>query len=443
MKTVMRILRSHAYTPALLAMIIICIATLYADSQNRLIHRQTMRAEVVDHLNIARTRLEGNVNSNLQLIRGLVAAISADPTLSRERFEKLAKHIFDEKNQIRNVAIAPDLIIRYNFPLKGNEKTIGVDYRTMESQRAAAYRARDTGQLVLAGPLTLIQGGQGLIGRFPVFVDDGTKKGHFWGLIAAVIDVEKLYRESGFYDFGRTIDFAIRGKDGLGETGASFFGDSAIFDQDPILAKVTLPGGTWQIAAIPKGGWQTTPDNNSYIRIASLLAAILIFVPLVVLGRLVEERRQHIAELRVSEYKLENLAGRLELALESSNTGVWDYDPQTGEMWWDSRMHELYTVAPQINANQLEIWTNALHPEDRPRVLEEFRQSVLRNGRFTSTHRIVVGGREIRHLRAQGTAYQDARGGRRIAGLTWDITDDIIKNADLVRAQADHGRAQP
>ena len=84
--------------------------------------------------------------------------------------------------------------------MAGNERAIGLDYRNNEAQREAAFRARDTGELVLAGPVDLVQGGQGFIGRFPVFIDDGDGGKTFWGIVSAVIDVERLYSDSGLLD---------------------------------------------------------------------------------------------------------------------------------------------------------------------------------------------------------------------------------------------------
>ena len=55
------------------------------------------------------------------------------------------------------------------YPLAGNEAAIGLDYRTNEVQREAALRVRETGKLVVAGPLDLVQGGTGLIGRAPIY----------------------------------------------------------------------------------------------------------------------------------------------------------------------------------------------------------------------------------------------------------------------------------
>ena len=79
---------------------------------------------------------------------------------------------------------------------------------------------------MLAGPVDLVQGGRGFIGRFPVFVDDLGGDKRFWGIVSAVVDVERLYRDSGLLDADLPIDIAISGRDGYADKGEKrFFGE--------------------------------------------------------------------------------------------------------------------------------------------------------------------------------------------------------------------------
>src|SRR5690606_36781035 len=76
---------------AAIALAVIIAVGLFADHQNNLVHRQALRAEVLAQLSLVRAKLEGNINGNLQLVRGLVAVISTEPKMSQARFEELAK----------------------------------------------------------------------------------------------------------------------------------------------------------------------------------------------------------------------------------------------------------------------------------------------------------------------------------------------------------------
>ena len=227
--------------------------------------------------------------------------------MKQPRFAELAENLFREETQLRNIAGAPGLVISLMYPMAGNEKALGLDYRTDEKQREAALRARDSRQLVLAGPVDLRQGGQGFIGRFPVFVDRDRPSEKFWGIVAAVIDVQELYRDSGLLDDRLSIEIALTGKDALGGSGARFYGDARIIGDNPVTADVALPSGSWQIAAIPKGGWHVTPANAWLLRSIMLIAGALVVVPILVAGRLIKERQQHYRDLRRSEQRLRRL----------------------------------------------------------------------------------------------------------------------------------------
>jgi sensor domain CHASE-containing protein len=204
--------------PAVVTLVVMLAVAWFAAAQNQAVFEQRIRADVLKEMSVIRAKLEGNISGNVQLVRGLVAVISTEPQMSQERFSDLAVKLFSEHSQLRNVAGAPDLVVRLMHPLKGNEKAIGLDYRTNAAQRDATLRAHQTGQMVLAGPVDLVQGGRGFIGRFPVFVGEARYQ-QFWGVVSAVVDEQQLYADSGLSDPEMKIEVAISGLDGRGSEG--------------------------------------------------------------------------------------------------------------------------------------------------------------------------------------------------------------------------------
>lgn len=80
------------------------------------------------------------------------------------------KPLIGSHTDIRNIAVAPGLIIEYMYPISGNEQAIGLDYRKNAAQFEAVKRALTADEMILAGPINLVQGGQGLIARIPITV---------------------------------------------------------------------------------------------------------------------------------------------------------------------------------------------------------------------------------------------------------------------------------
>jgi PAS domain S-box-containing protein len=177
---------------------------------------------------------------------------------------------------LRNIAGAPGMVVALMYPLIGNEAAIGLDYRTHPGQRAAALRVMETGKSWVAGPLPLVQGGNGVVAREPVFLPAARpgEKPRFWGLVSAVIDTEVLYRQAGLDKASSKLRLAIRGTDGTGADGPVFYGDAKVFASQPVTQDVFLPGGTWQLAALPAAGWGRSGEALWLIRLLGLLAAL-------------------------------------------------------------------------------------------------------------------------------------------------------------------------
>ena len=348
----------------------------------------------------------GDGHSNIQLVHGLVSTIATEPHMGQGRFSALAGYLFAQKNQLNNLAAAPDFILGLMYPVAGNEAAIGLDYATHPEQSETALRARDTGEMVLAGPVHLVQGGRGFIARFPVFVE-GDAPDRFWGIVSAVIDADRLYAESGLLDLAADLRIAVAGVDGALGDGRVFFGNAAVLEHDPVLADVTLPTGRWQIAATPGGGWGTEPPNTWALRLIMAAAAALVLVPIILASHLSTERRRRLIEQRRREVDLARLSRRLELALETSQVGVWEMNIATGEMSWDDRMNELYGLPGNGAPCDYDDWRDRIVPEDVERAEREFHEALRTGERYVSSFRIMTPDGQLRHIRAIGALYQD------------------------------------
>ncbi|MDX1606948.1 MAG: CHASE domain-containing protein, partial [Candidatus Competibacterales bacterium] len=240
--------------------------------------QQSARASVLDRLGTLRARLEGSVNANLFLVRGLIAEIALNPNLSQVEFARIAQQLLRTDNQIRNIGAARDLVLTHIYPLSGNRAALGLDYRHHPTQRDAALRAVTSGEMVVAGPLPLVQGGTAFVGRMPVYVAEGPNTDPvFWGLVSAVIDADQFYREAGLYDPDLALTMAIRGRDALGAEGEVFYGSEDLFTSNAVRLEVTVPGGSWQLAAAPMAGWPPAGDHVWPIRTTVGSFILLVF----------------------------------------------------------------------------------------------------------------------------------------------------------------------
>lgn len=418
--------------PTIIGLVVLIGGGIYVDRQSTYLAQERMRAEVLAQAALIRAKLEGNINGNIQLVRGLVATIATEPDMSQVRFSSLVANLFQEHSQLRSIAAAPDLVVSMVHPLEGNTKALGLDYRTNERQRGDALRARDTGRLVLAGPVELVQGGRGFIGRFPVFID--TPRGdQFWGLVSAVVDAGRLYADSGLVDRSLAIEVSITARNSSGVLQHRFFGPD-LSGQNPVTAGVVLPAGSWEIAAVPKGGWVSARQDAGLVRLGLVIAGALIMLPIIITGRLFGERQVHYRELKAREADLAQVSRRLGLALDASKIGVWELDLASGEETWDNRMNELYGLPADGQVRTGAHWRAAVHPDDLQSAQDNF-ERVLPEGQYQFTFRAVHPDGSVRHIKSVGVRFTEPDGRDKIIGVNWDVTADVNLNDDLRRAK--------
>ena len=288
---------------------------VYVEGVQQRQERRELRAVTGAQLTQVRERLAGLLHADVQLVRGLVSVVNLKPDIDQAGFEKAVRPLLDGSTQLRNVALAPDFVIRNVVPLEGNEKAIGLDYRRSPTQREPAERARDTRQIVLGGPVELVQGGWGVAARLPIFLVDEFGQERFWGLVSAIIDSDKLFTRAGLRDADAPIEIAIRGRDARGPDGEVFFGRPGVFAEAPVLQDIRLPQGSWQIAAVPRRGWTAATAQDWWLRGGFALAAFGLLVMFAAQARVV--RANALAEARGQAAK-RNLAAMLEVAPDAT-----------------------------------------------------------------------------------------------------------------------------
>ncbi|MBN1988726.1 MAG: response regulator [Bacteroidales bacterium] len=286
------------------------------DVQNNL---SEQRVKVVSELSTVRAKLEGIITSTFSITQGIVHTISIQGGIKPSYFEPLGLRALKENRYIRHIAIAPNNTISMVYPLAGNESAIGLNYNTFLPQRESIYRAKSRGQAVLAGPTKLVQGGEALILRQPVFTQlDDTSS--YWGVVSIVAFINPMLFDGGVTS-SKTLNIAIIGRDGLGLSGEMIAGDPKVFNKNPVLQEVIVPGGSWFLAATPRLGWvQPLIVESWYFWIVCVNALVIsVFVMLLlkknyqirqknsILAHEIDVRRKVESELALNEVKYRNL----------------------------------------------------------------------------------------------------------------------------------------
>jgi len=286
----------------------IFVTTEYIARSEERLGAEQLRSNVLSQAATLRARIEGELNSTVFLVNGVVAYIAAEQHLDDRNAERVFTAIYRRDRHIRNMALAPGTTIRYIYPLAGNERALGIDYRDLPKQWPLVDLAIREKRTTIAGPLDLVQGGRGIIARTPVFLHGD----RYWGMVALALDSDSLFRAAGLFATPG-LHVALRGADGSGSAGPVFFGNPQVFADDPVLMDIELPRGSWQLAAVPLTGWQASSPRSTWIRILGGLLALA--GALANLAFLAERRRVRIHATHDSLTRLPNrkmLADRIE-----------------------------------------------------------------------------------------------------------------------------------
>lgn len=73
---------------------------------------------------------------------------------------------------IASLQMTPQGVVRSFYPLKGNEAALNHNLFKDPNRRAAALETVASGELTMQGPITLLQGFRGAVGRVPVFISN-------------------------------------------------------------------------------------------------------------------------------------------------------------------------------------------------------------------------------------------------------------------------------
>lgn len=257
---------------AVSAFLLIAGLTEYTLSLYRKDDKTQLIAKITTEAGIIRTQIEYEINSTLNLILGLTVYVAANPELDGEEFAFIAHNLLSRTEFIRNIGLARNNVITFVYPLEGNEEALGVRYADLEDQWPAVKEAIEKRQIIVAGPLNLVQG-EAFISRIPIFLDDTSQS--YWGIASIVMAVEGFYSHAGLDLAGEKMNLALRGRDGKGAEGEVFFGDPSLFKEDAVIMPIKLPHGSWELAAAPVMGWKTPLLPQFFIRFFGyILAAI-------------------------------------------------------------------------------------------------------------------------------------------------------------------------
>ena len=232
--------------------------------------------------------------------------ISAGENLDENTFSELAEKIPNEDGVIKAFELAPEGIVTDIYPKQGNEGAFGLDMLQEHERKKDAILAKKSGKYTLGGPYQLKQGGTGALLFNPVYQDNNSEQGEFWGFVILVIDWDRFIGEINL-DYLSDADFCYRiwtyDRD---SSDRIILAESQSDMPDNILTvECTVPNNTWYFDIIPSRGW--IPRSYWIMCIAiSYIFSLLIATVFYLTSSKKHRERQYEAELEKSAEQAKN-----------------------------------------------------------------------------------------------------------------------------------------
>jgi two-component system, cell cycle sensor histidine kinase and response regulator CckA len=405
--------------------------------------RATVRASAAD---VARS-IERELGRRVALLAGLRAFVESHAgeadRLDRD-FPVFAEGLLTGLDGVRALQLVHNGRIVATWPVIGNEAVLGYDLYGHPNPRVAAdvRRAVLSRELVITGPIAILQGGTGLLARLAV------GPGAVPELVNVILDVPALLADAGLDAVSANASFTLRDGGGVRIAGAVDALDA------PIITPVNVGDGAWQLLTVPERGWGAALQRErNLLRVSmALIGALLIGVAGLLSGRQARlvravndrtlalrnanaELAREVEERRVAERTTRERGEELRVALNAGQMGVWGWDIPTGRIVWDADVGQLYGVG-RAHPESYDAFLAMLEPDDRSVLHDAVQATLTRGAPFHVQHRVQLPDGRIRWLFATAELQLDAAGQpARLLGVIMDVTARVELEQQLRQAQ--------
>ncbi len=343
-----------------------------------------------EHLIEAHARASELANDQAQALqRGIERSLSASYALAAlvrrgqgdvPDFEAIATEMLPFYPGVAVLGLSPGGIVKDVVPLAGNEQLIGFNQLGDEAQAREATKARDSGKLTLAGPLNLVQGGLGVVGRLPIFLTDSRGDSKFWGFSFVTLRFPQalaaanlgLINERGYaYELWRNVP----------ESGGRQIIDASQGEalSSPVNAVLELPNGQWTLSVSPLAGWHATQNTGFQMGAALVFSLLMAYVAWLAFEMKLRDQR---LETEVTERTAEILDAKrhLEATMAAIPDAMFEMDLEGRHLSCQTPVDEYLARPADILLGKTV--TEVMPPESAAIVLSAL-QEAHENGRST------------------------------------------------------------
>jgi PAS domain S-box-containing protein len=201
------------------------------------------RKEMANIVEMVEQNLEKELHSSTTT--AITLALTINDNGKPHNFEEVSKQLLKNNPYIDAVELLPKGVIQYVYPYKENKNLIGYNVLATPEQKLEAEKTIRNKSMFFAGPMPLKQGGNGIVGRLPIFKDNV-----FWGFASIVIKQKTLEKAIGIHQFENKKYCFQLSKINLKTNKEEYFFPINIASAKECLIKSEIPEGNWNLYVI-------------------------------------------------------------------------------------------------------------------------------------------------------------------------------------------------
>jgi PAS domain S-box-containing protein len=140
-----------------------------------------------------------------------------------------------------------------------------------------------------------------------------------------------------------------------------------------------------------------------------------------------------VSEQVKREQELEATTQRLQLALEGTDTGVWEWHIGMDEVRWSESLERLVGIEPGTFEGTFDAFEEYIHPDDRQNVTAAIERAAMSECRFQTEYRLQCEDGAQIWVESRGEVYSGDNKTKRMVGIATDITKRKEHEAELTR----------
>ncbi|MAL61165.1 MAG: hypothetical protein CMC14_14085 [Flavobacteriaceae bacterium] len=417
---------------------ILLFITQFIAYQKYLINENEQKKEINNQVNIIKEKLQAIVMYSYSSTRtlGYIVERNGIP----EDFDSIAMELLKGHSYFDAVQLVDgEGFITHVYPLKGNE-VIGFNIFSSTTASSGALETIERKDFFIAGPVHLKQGGVGIISRHPIFIN-----GKFEGFSAVITKLSTFFEDLNINTSGDN-DFMYQLSRVNFDTGEEdFFLENDMSSYKSFAVPIELSFGEWKLYVVPLEKKINTAIWYSIIGfIITILSSWAVWY---FTGQTERINKLVNSKLEEQEYELNTIHETTRKQIEKSELlyrTLTSYAPvaifntnEEGECTYVNEEWMKYS-GMEFNEALRYGWTNALYPDDKERVINEWQKAVTNNIEFESQFRILDKNGKITWLSAKATKLVDENNdllGH--IGVALDVTERIKNEKELLHYKTD------